>query len=59
MTDKRATRADEHDIPDDERGPDTPSEIEDGESRFLPPGDKPAEGRRDINGDQNQPQDKR
>jgi hypothetical protein len=62
MTDDRPIRADAHDIPDEDAGPDTPKRFDDSgtaAARNLPPGDEPAEGRRDIPEDQTQPRDQR
>lgn len=60
MTDKSPIRPDAHDIPDDDSGPDTPRKVDDPnteESRFLSPGDQPAEGRRDVGDGQRQARD--
>ena len=57
MTDKPPIRPGSHDIPDDDSGPDTPQNVDDpdtDESRFLSPGDQPAEGRRDVGNGKNQ-----
>ena len=60
MSDKPPIRADAHDVPDEDSGPDTPKTFDDGkapEDRYLSPGDEPAEGRRDVADGKSQPQD--
>ena len=48
MTENQPTPADRHDLPDDTRGPDTPTKLDDPGTmmaRNQPPRDEPAEGR--------------
>jgi hypothetical protein len=62
MTENQPTPADRHDLPDDTRGPDTPTKLDDPGTmmaRNQPPRDEPAEGRRDIADGPTQPQDER